>query len=144
MINAENAFDEEDLVNLMICLAYLSNLFVDNEDDSFKIISVVTSFDWNHVAHTGLLYNGKCTKYNGVSDVVTNERLFRNIQRMIELCGDTKVVGTKIRQQLRKKHPEILYSDSFIRNTVMRIRSDSECAQKLVNTLKKMKQSGKV
>ena len=63
---------------------------------------------------------------------------------MIELFGDTKGVGTKIRQQLRKKHLDIKFSESVIRNTIASIRSDSECAQKFVNTSETMKENGQV
>ena len=44
-INAENVLDEEDLITLMTCHADPSNPLDDNEDYSFQIISVVTSFD---------------------------------------------------------------------------------------------------
>ena len=106
-----------------------------------KIISAVTSFDWHHVAHTSFIHNSVHTVCNRVSDVVTNERLFRDTQRMIELSGDTNVVCAKIRQQLRKKNPEIEFSESVFRNTIKRIISDSECAQNFVNTLETIKEN---
>ena len=106
----------------MTCLADLSNPSEDNKDESLRIISVVTSFDTHHVAHTSLLLNGKRTVYNRVSHVVTNKQLSRDIQRMIKFCGGTKGVGAKIRQQHRKKHSEIEFSESVIRNTITRIR----------------------
>ena len=73
--------------------------------------------------------------------MMSNEQLFRDIQLMIELCCDTKGVDTKTRQQFRKKHPEIEFSESIIRNTIIRIRSDSKSAQKFVNTLETMKEN---
>ena len=133
-----NALDEEGLVNLMTRLADLSNEFEDNEDDSCQIISVVKSSDWHLVAHTSLFHNRMRIVYNRVSDVVTNERLFRDIQRMIELHGDTKCVCRKIFLQHRKKHPVIEFSERVIRNTITRMRSDSECAHNFVNVLETM------
>ena len=63
---------------------------------------------------------------------------------MIEPCEDSKGLGTKTRQRLRKKHPWIEFSESFIQNAITRMRLDSERAQKFVNTLETMKENVQV
>ena len=141
-IRAESVLDESDQMSLLTAMA---DLVDDEEEDSdSQIICTISSFDWHHVAHTSLLRNGVRTSYTRVSDIVQNDDIFRDIRRMLELCGNTHGTGTKVRLQLRKLYPDIMFGENVIRNAIAKIRSDSECAHKFVDTLQAMKQTGQI
>ena len=79
-------------MNVLSAFADLCDAFEDERSSSFEILSVISSFDWHHVAHTSLFHKGTRTIFNRVS-VVNNPQLFQDFRRMLDLCGETGDVG---------------------------------------------------
>ena len=90
----------------MQVLTVMSELYMEDEDSDEHILCVISSCNWHHVAHSSLLDSGVRTMYTRVADVLDNESLIKNIRRMLDLCGNTRGVVTRIRHQLNKLHPE--------------------------------------
>ena len=108
---------------------------MENEYFEERILCVISSCNWHHVAHSSLLDSGVRTMYTRVADIIDNETLIKNIRRMLDICGNTRGVVTRIRKQLSKLHLEDMLDENVIRNTTARIRTDSECAHWFVETL---------
>ena len=69
----------------------------DEEDARTQITCAISSFDLQHFANTSILDNGIRTIYSRVSDIVEADDHFKDVQRMLELCGNTCGVDTKFR-----------------------------------------------
>ena len=94
--------------------------------------------------HNGLLNSRFCSIYTRVADVLDNESLIKDIQRMVNLCGNTRSFVTRVKHKLHKQHPGLMFGENVLLNKIAKIHTDSECAQKFVETLHRMKEEAKI